>query len=47
MKANLIVLGIKDPELQERVSKFLKTATSFEDFLKNLQDLYHTLETDL
>ena len=47
VKANLIVQGIKDPELQERVSKLLKTATSFEDFLKKLQDLYPTLETDL
>ena len=34
VKANLIVQGIKDPELQERVSKLLQTATSFEDFLK-------------
>ena len=47
VKANLIVQGIKDPELQERVSKLLKTATSFEDFLKSVQDLYPTLETDL
>ena len=47
VKANLIVQGIKDPELQERVSKLLKTATSFEDFMKKLQDLYPTLETDL
>ena len=47
VKANLIVQGIKDPELQERVSKLLKPATSSEDFLKNLQDLYPTLETDL
>ena len=47
MKANLIVQGIKDPELQERVSKLLKTATSFEDVLKKLQDLYPTLERDL
>ena len=47
VKANLIVQGIKDPELQERVSKLLKIATSLEDFLKNLQDLYPTLETDL
>ena len=29
VKANLIVQGIKDPELQERVSKSLKKATSF------------------
>ena len=29
------------------MSKLLKSATSFEDFLKNLQDLYPTLETDL
>ena len=47
VKANLILQGIKDPEPQERVSKLLKTATSFEDFLKNLQDLYPTFETDL
>ena len=47
VKGNLIVQGIKDPELQEKVSKLLKTATSFEDFLKKLQDLYPTLETDL
>ena len=47
VKANLIVQGIKDSELQERVSKLLKSATSFEDFLKKLQDLYPTLETDL
>ena len=47
VKANLIVQGIKDSELQERVSKVLKSATSFEDFLKNFQDLYPTLETDL
>ena len=47
VKANLIVQGIKDPDLQERVSKLLKWATSFEDFLKKLQDLYPTLETDL
>ena len=31
LKANLIVQGIKDPELQERVSKLLKSATSFEE----------------
>ena len=47
VKANFIVQGIKDPELQERVSKLLKMATSFEDFLKKLQDLSSTLETDL
>ena len=47
VKANLIVQGIKDLELQERVSKLLKTATSFEEFLKKLQDLYRTLDTDL
>ena len=47
VKANLITQGIKDPELQERVSELLKTATSFEDFLNKLQDLYPTLETDL
>ena len=34
VKANLIVQGIKDPELQERVCDLLKTATSLEDFLK-------------
>ena len=47
VKANLIVQGITDPELQERVSELLKTAICFEDFLKKLQDLYPTLETDL
>ena len=47
VKGNLIVQGIKDPELQERVCKLRKTATGFEDFLKKLQDLYPTLETDL
>ena len=47
VQANLIVQGIKDPQLQERVSKFVKKATSFEFFLSNLQDLYPTLETDL
>ena len=47
VKANLIVQGIKDAELQERVSELLKTATSFEDFLRNLHDLYPMLRTDL
>ena len=47
VKANLIVQGIKDLELQERVSKLVKWTTTSEDFLKKLQDLYHTLETDL
>ena len=47
VKADLIVQGIKDPELRDRVSKLLKTAASFEEFLKKLQDLYPTLETDL
>ena len=47
VKANLIVQGIEDSELQERVSKLLKSATSLEDFLKKLLDLYPTLETDL
>ena len=47
VKAKLIVQGIKDPELEERVSKSVKRATSFEDFLSKLQDLYPTLETDL
>ena len=47
VKATLILQGIKDPVLQETVSKLLKTATSFEDLLKQLQDLYPTLETDL
>ena len=37
VKANLIFQGIKDPELQERVPKLLKTATSFEDLLEKLQ----------
>ena len=47
VKANLIVQVIKDPEIQERVSKLLKRARSFEDFLSKLQDLYPTLETVL
>ena len=47
VKGNLIVQGIKYRELQERESKWLKSATSFEDFLKKHQDLYSTLETDL
>ena len=47
VKANLIIQGSKDSELHERVSKLLKSAASFEDFLKKLQDLYPTLETDL
>ena len=47
VKANLIVQGIKHPELQERVSKLLKSAKSFEDFLKKIQELSPTLETDL
>ena len=47
VEANLIVQGIKDPEHQERVSNLLKTATSFEVFLRKRQDLYPTLETDL
>ena len=37
IKANLMVQGIQDPELQERVSKLLKSDTSFEDLLKKLQ----------
>ena len=47
VKANFIVQGIKDPEIQERVSKLLKRATSFEDFRRKLQDLYPTVETGL
>ena len=47
VKANLIVQGIKDPELQGRVSKLLKKATSVEDFLSKLQDFYPTPETHL
>ena len=47
VKADLIVQGLKHPEPQERVSKLLKTAKSFEDFLRKLQDLYPTPETDL
>ena len=47
LKANIIVPGIKDPDLQEGVSKLLKRPTSFGDFLSKLQDLYPTLETDL
>ena len=46
VKANLIVQGVKDSETQQRVSKLLKSATSFEDFQKKLHDLYPTLETD-
>ena len=46
-KANLIGQGIKDRDLQERVSKLSTKATSFEDFLSKLQDLYPTSETDL
>ena len=42
-----IVQGIKDPELQERVSKLLETDTSSEDVLKKLQELYRTLEKEL
>ena len=34
MKANLIVQGINEPELQERVSEFPKTATSLQCFPK-------------
>ena len=45
VKANLLVQGIKDPELQERVSKLLKKATSFDDFLSKLQELYPFLGT--
>ena len=47
VKANLIVQGIKDPEPPGGVSKLLKTATSFENLSKNLQQLYPALETDL
>ena len=47
MRADLIEQGIKDPELQGRVSKLLKKATSVEEFLSKLQDLYPTVETDL
>ena len=47
VKANLIVQGIKGPEFQEGVSKLLKRATSFEEFLSKPQELYPTLETDL
>ena len=47
VKAKLIVQGIKDPELQETVSKLLKSAAGFENFPKKLPDLYPTLETDL
>ena len=46
VKGNLIVQGIKDPELQERVSKLLITATSV-DFLGTIQNLYPGLQTDL
>ena len=47
VKANVIVQGIKDPELQERVPRLLQRATSFENFLRNLHDLFATLETNL
>ena len=47
VKANLILQGIKDPEFQDRACELLKKATSFENFLSRLQDLYPTLETDL
>ena len=47
VKANLIVQCIKDPELQDRLSKLLTKATSFEDFRSKLQHLQPTLETDL
>ena len=47
VKANLIVQGIKDPELQKRVCRLLKKATSFEDPLSKVQDLYPTLEMHL
>ena len=47
VKANLMVQGIKQADLQERVSKLLKKATSFEEFLSKLQDLYPTPETVL
>ena len=47
VKANLIDQGIKDPDLQERISKLLKKATTFEDVLSKLQDLYPMRETDL
>ena len=47
VKANLIVQGTKDPELQEKVSTLLQTSTSFEYLLKKLQDLYPTLGTEV
>ena len=47
VKANLIVQGIKDKGLQDRVSKVLKSSRSLEDFLGSLQRLYPHVETGL
>ena len=47
VKANLMVQGIKDKDLQDRVSKVLKTSKSLEDFLGSLQKLYPHNKTDL
>ena len=47
VKANLIVQSFKDRDLQHQVCKVLKTSTSLEDFLGNLQKLYPHIEMDL
>ena len=47
VKANLIVQGIKDKDLQDRVCKVLKSSRSLEDFVGSLQKLYPLVETNL
>ena len=47
VKAYLIVQGIKDPHLQEQVSRLLKKATSFEDFLSKLHTEAQHRRTEL
>ena len=47
VKANLIVQGIVDKDVQDRVSKVLKSSRSLEDFLGSLQKLYPQLEMEL
>ena len=47
VKANLIVQGIKNNDLQDRVSIVLKSSRSLEDFLGSLQKLYPHVGTDL
>ena len=39
--------GVKDKDLQDRVSEVLKSSRSLEDFLGSLQKLYPHVETDL